>query len=311
MKKQLPWPFYLFQFSLWWGMISSVISALSELSGAYIASAVIDVLLNGIILLLVYKRSKKFIIPLYCVSAYLVFVVLCSIFIGQVNIDLIALLAVNIIWIVYFKFSKSVKNAFYEPHENNETIDNALEVQQDASHNEKCDNCEDIINEISEKKNNKYQKHRFCKNCGTEYDAYEYKCHSCGKRVRLIPPFAYKKITVITISLMLAVSLSGNVALAINMNKLEDKNMRLKSDFESLQTDIQRTREANQNLSVLKSQYQDKSDFLTDKIAFVVSDDAECYHTYDCFIFQNAPEYWAYNTEAAISRGYRPCKLCH
>ena len=57
--------------------------------------------------------------------------------------------------------------------------------------------------------------------------------------------------------------------------------------------------------------YKDKAKFLDDHIAFVVSNNTDVYHTYDCQHRKNAKSFWAYNTEAAEYKGYRPCKVCH
>ena len=45
-------------------------------------------------------------------------------------------------------------------------------------------------------------------------------------------------------------------------------------------------------------------------IAFVV-DGSDYYHTKNCYSFKNADEYWAYNIEAAKSKGYSKCPFCH
>ena len=50
--------------------------------------------------------------------------------------------------------------------------------------------------------------------------------------------------------------------------------------------------------------------FYERNIAFVV-DGSDYYHTRDCIYYKNADSYWAYNVEAAKSRGYKQCPYCH
>ena len=43
--------------------------------------------------------------------------------------------------------------------------------------------------------------------------------------------------------------------------------------------------------------------------AVVVTEHGEKYHTYGCQYVEGR-EFWIYNVEAAISRGYEPCSVC-
>ena len=51
------------------------------------------------------------------------------------------------------------------------------------------------------------------------------------------------------------------------------------------------------------------SNFLHNKIAIVYDDEDNYYHEYGC-AHHNSDEFWAFNTEAAINRGFEPCPYC-
>lgn len=162
----------------------------------------------------------------------------------------------------------------------------------------------------------------FCKNCGTECGPNDTKCPNCGKRVRFVRKAINKKPLLIVTFCILFLSVIG---LSIACTMLYQQNVESQSTITSLDElsqNLQRTIDRkNDKIKELEKDYSDlfsdfldygaKADFLDNYIAFVVSDDAYAYHTYDCHFFQNCDSYWAYNIEAAQSRGYSPCKVCH
>lgn len=54
----------------------------------------------------------------------------------------------------------------------------------------------------------------------------------------------------------------------------------------------------------------EKAEFMDDHIVFVSDDGNSLYHKFDCSRMDFS-RFWAYNTEAAISKGYRPCGRCN
>ena len=162
----------------------------------------------------------------------------------------------------------------------------------------------------------------FCKHCGAECGDDVTKCPNCGKRVRFVRKAINKKPLLIVTFCILFLSVIG---LSIACTMLYQQNVESQSTITSLDElsqNLQRTidrqngkiKELEKDYSDLFSDFLDygaKADFLDNYIAFVVSDDAYAYHTYDCHFFQNCDSYWAYNIEAAQSRGYSPCKVCH
>ena len=55
--------------------------------------------------------------------------------------------------------------------------------------------------------------------------------------------------------------------------------------------------------------YKTKSDFLDTYVVFVVNDNSNFYHTYDCANFSQV-NFWAYSRNLAEAQGYRPCPIC-
>lgn len=52
-------------------------------------------------------------------------------------------------------------------------------------------------------------------------------------------------------------------------------------------------------------------EIVLDKIAYVPDDGTRTYHKHDCEVFiASGSRYWAYNTESAQAKGYKPCASC-
>lgn len=52
-------------------------------------------------------------------------------------------------------------------------------------------------------------------------------------------------------------------------------------------------------------------EIVLDKIAYVPDDGTRIYHKHDCEVFiASGSSYWAYNTESAQAKGYKPCASC-
>lgn len=50
--------------------------------------------------------------------------------------------------------------------------------------------------------------------------------------------------------------------------------------------------------------------FMDENVVFVEDDGSPWYHRYSCDEFGDSA-FWAFNTEAAVDYGYRPCPDCH
>ena len=51
--------------------------------------------------------------------------------------------------------------------------------------------------------------------------------------------------------------------------------------------------------------------FMDECIAIVPDDGSKKYHKYKCDEYESGSSFWAFNTEAAISRGYKACDKCY
>lgn len=87
-----------------------------------------------------------------------------------------------------------------------------------------------------------------------------------------------------------------------------------KSEYENHITDMRNEiNSLKKSLSTVRSEnirYKSKIDFFDNHVVFVTST-GEKYHKYDCHYFQDSKtSFWAYNTEAAKSLGYKACSEC-
>lgn len=162
------------------------------------------------------------------------------------------------------------------------------------------------------------QRATFCRYCGTKYGPDDTECPGCGKHVRIsfklksarIPFFISLTVNVILI-VFCVLFVSGAYSQAI---AYENEYSSLQAKYDSLNTKYYNiSKAAAQRLETITElkPYKEKADFLDAHIALVVSGDGYAYHTYDCHFFQNCDSFWAYNIEAARSKGYSPCKVCH
>lgn len=158
------------------------------------------------------------------------------------------------------------------------------------------------------------QRATFCRYCGTKYGPDDTICPGCGKRVRISFKSKNSKNSRIPFFISLAVNVVLIIFFVLFVSAYENEYSSLQAKYDSLNTKYYNiSKAAAQRLETITElkPYKEKADFLDEYIAFVVSDDAYAYHTYDCHFFQNCDSFWAYNIEAARSKGYSPCKVCH
>lgn len=154
----------------------------------------------------------------------------------------------------------------------------------------------------------------FCRYCGTKYGPDDTICPGCGKHVRISFKSKNSKNSRIPFFISLAVNVVLIIFFVLFVSAYENEYSSLQAKYDSLNTKYYNiSKAAEQRLETITElkPYKEKADFLDAHIAFVVSDDAYAYHTYDCHFFQNCDSFWAYNIEAARSKGYSPCEVCH
>lgn len=185
----------------------------------------------------------------------------------------------------------------YCPHCGESFIDNEIIDKELKSINENI-----TRNEVKIKKKTTY-----CKNCGGKLND-DKKCTKCGKQ--------YFHIKSKSILILIPVSVFLIISVIINV-KLYNENAILYEDYLDLHFENKRLEEENEEIhsnlfSVIgtNSVYytQKKLEFFDEHIVFVIEGYGNKYYTYDCVQDITNGErynYWAYNTEAAKSQGYK------
>lgn len=169
------------------------------------------------------------------------------------------------------------------------------------------------------------KKKRCCSYCGAPIDERTRKCTGCGKQYFKGIKGYLSIIIIATVSLLLCASVVFNFLQYGNYQKLNDKltyvsqermttidnNNSLKREVSDLEQQVSKLEDKVESLA----DYRNISTFYEGNIALIIDDGTTVYHTYSCYSFQKAKSqfknFWAYNTEAAKEKGYKPCSLCH
>ena len=156
---------------------------------------------------------------------------------------------------------------------------------------------------------------KYCSRCGKVIDPVTKKCRGCGKQY--FKGVSTKSLFLILLSILLVVSLAGNIILCLSSVDLREEAVSLKKSNTSLKTDIADLKKEVAELKEENEQYYDywvdsfnEIAFYDEHIVFVADNGTDLYHKYDCSVFQNCESFWAYNTEAAEGEGYKPCSRC-
>lgn len=142
------------------------------------------------------------------------------------------------------------------------------------------------------------KKVRYCKFCGGEIDSEIKKCTSCGKQYFRMP----KRFGVIVLAILCVILLGLNV-----LQYYEISAMR--SDLETAGYKLNARDSLISSLNEKVSEYKDIAEFMDNHIVIVSDDGTRMYHKYGCEDL-DLSYFWAYNTEAAESKGYYPCNKC-
>lgn len=179
-----------------------------------------------------------------------------------------------------------------------------------------------------EKGEEKTEKTKYCKLCGNPLDNKTKKCTGCGKQ--------YFRLPVITRNVVLAVLAVFAFAIA-SFSTYQAEQYKVQIDRYKNQEAIMNERIAEMELSIaekdaLLEEYKRKSSeykedvrqlqqevsdltekvsFYDENVVFVTEFDRSIFHKYDCFLFKYFKSgFLAYNTDAAISKGIKPCWYC-
>lgn len=179
---------------------------------------------------------------------------------------------------------------------------------------------------------------RFCKHCGSPIDPATRQCSGCGKQY-FRPPVLRKKHLYIGAGVLACAAVVFLVFnLASRLNAAEDEVEELNAQIAELQTQlatqedissryIKEASSHKSNLADLQKNYDElraenadlrsENATMRSEIAFydwavviVPNNGSNKYHQYGCSDLDLSDGFWAYNSEAAIDRGYKPCSHC-
>ena len=169
--------------------------------------------------------------------------------------------------------------------------------------------------ENSNKKTNTRQSPfpRHCSRCGHVIDQVTKKCTGCGKQYF---KFFAMQTFLIAMDILFIASFTMNIVFYLSndemkntISNLENSNAALASANKKLSDNILELKEENTNLQSKILRYTDEIEFYDECVVFIEDDGTKYYHNYDCRKFIGE-SFWAYNTEAAQSKGYKPCPDC-
>lgn len=170
----------------------------------------------------------------------------------------------------------------------------------------------------------------FCKLCGGPIDPVTRKCTGCGKQYFRLPTFTDKHcfiaataVACIVVAFLLVMLISqrstyeAQVAeLTARVSELEDELAAKDRTIQGLERgDANLRKEISSKKSAIEKLQEENSDmraeirFYDNHVVFIGDDGTRKYHNYDC-PYLDLSYFWAYNTEAAVDRGYKPCSHC-
>ena len=149
---------------------------------------------------------------------------------------------------------------------------------------------------------------RYCSHCGNIIDEESKICTGCGKQYfkgikhLLSKVFNKQHLALVVVSCVLFISLIANIILAINVADL-DRAYQINRDK------VERYEDSIADYRTKISGLENDLYFYNKHVVFVSDDGTKIYHKVDCYKFDSS-YFWAYNTEAAKSKGYTPCSWC-
>lgn len=117
------------------------------------------------------------------------------------------------------------------------------------------------------------------------------------------------KVTIILIAVVVALSALNVVQLG-NRQALQSQITELDKECALKTSRITTLNNENSNLQSTVREYIHLANFVDDCVVFVEDDGTNLYHKFDCYRFKEN-SFWVYNIEAAESKGYYACPVCH
>lgn len=156
-------------------------------------------------------------------------------------------------------------------------------------------------------------KQRYCKYCGGEIDGYTRKCTKCGKQyfhVKSVKHIICYTLLISTILSLLCVIRVRDLQHAEAYKKLEKEKESLSTIIKNKDIEIGSLETVADQLRIELSSARIQISFFDKHVVFVSDDGTRLYHKYECDDFDTS-HFWAFNTEAAIDKGYKQCPECH
>ncbi len=161
-----------------------------------------------------------------------------------------------------------------------------------------------IEKEASYTESTRLAKQKYCSKCGGLINNQTKVCESCGKQYfRLTRIFNKKNLPTIILSILLIIAIVVISALAWST----DHYFKLYGD------QLQETRNLEEKYDDLVDDWVDlfgKVYFYEEYVVIVPDDGTNRYHVYGCDRLDKSDSFWAFNTEAAKVKGYKPCPYC-
>ena len=149
-----------------------------------------------------------------------------------------------------------------------------------------------------------------CPHCDQEIPNKSEFCIFCGEKI--IQKKRPKAIIILSILLAVSLAIAGGELIYILVKGQQTLELidGYKQTVSAKTTQITNLKKQVDDLEYDLRNLQYKTNFLDNNIAIVPDDGTRLYHKYGCEKL-NLSYFWAYNTEAAIDKGYRPCPYCH
>lgn len=155
-------------------------------------------------------------------------------------------------------------------------------------------------------------KTRFCKLCGGLIDPVTRKCTGCRKQYFRLPTFAGNRWLVVATAVSCVITLLLLFALWEKSSQIDVFRATI-ADQERTIDDLEMTiADKSEVVDYLKQENRDMRKeiwFYDNHVVFIGDDGTKKYHKYGCDDL-DLSYFWAYNTEAANDKGYKPCSKC-
>lgn len=217
-----------------------------------------------------------------------------------------------------------------QPKINTSSLHDIVDTPIDTSIDEKNDSvCKNQkTDSFGEQWKEKTENKKYCKQCGNPIDSKTKKCTGCGKQYFRLPVITRNVVLAVLAVLAFAIaSFSSYQAeqykVQIESYKNQEAIMNEKiaeMEFTIAEKDVlleeykSKSSEYKEEVGKLQqevSNLTEKVSFYDENVVFVTEFDRSVFHKYDCILFKYFKSgFLAYNTDAAISKGIKPCWYC-